>query len=246
MSTPTWHPGRFVWREMMTPDLDKTTAFYTELFGWTTRDVDMGPMGVYRLFSAGETQIAGSVQMPNGPYGWMQYVSVPDVDATAASFAANGGAVVRPADDIPNIGRFAICTDPQGAGICLFKDLSGDKPPGRPNVGEFCWESLATTDKAGAAAFYSKVLGWETKEFKGGLVASIGENMVADIDDAPPGVRPAWLSHVAVADLAESRSRAEQHGAHILMAEIVIPNMGKMAVFADPMGAPLSIFQPQM
>lgn len=34
-----YSPGTFCWVELATPDADGATAFYTELFGWGTRDI---------------------------------------------------------------------------------------------------------------------------------------------------------------------------------------------------------------
>ena len=42
--------GLLSWNELHTPDLEGATSFYTELFGWTTSDMDMGGM-TYRVIS---------------------------------------------------------------------------------------------------------------------------------------------------------------------------------------------------
>ena len=250
MSTPTWRPGTVVWRELMTADLAKSTAFYTALFGWTTNDVDMGPAGIYRMLVANGVAVAGAFAMKGVPPMWTQYVSVDDVDKTAAAITAAGGKVVRAPADIPNVGRFAMCVDPQGAAFCPFKSIEGDMPPtATPGLGTFCWDSLATTDQAAAIAFYTKIFPWKTTSFHGNITVGTGpegKTGVADIGAAPPGAPAMWMSHVLVKDLAESRDRAVALGGKVLMAEIAIPQTGKFAVIADSEGAVLSIFQPQM
>ena len=35
MSEPMWTPGRVVWRELMTKDVEASKAFYGAMFGWT-------------------------------------------------------------------------------------------------------------------------------------------------------------------------------------------------------------------
>lgn len=246
----TYRPGAIVWRETMTTDLDRTTAFYRELFDWKTKDVDMGPMGIYRLFHLDEKNVAGSMQigpdMKGMPSSWVQYISVEDVDAAAARVTANGGAVLFGPNDIPNVGRFVMITDPQGAAVALYKDKQGDMPPVSPPLAHtFCWESLNTTDKSAAAAFYAAVCGYKLGDFHGNTTFEIDEvnGGVADLGQTPPGVPPHWLSHVLVRDLEESRDRAQSLGAELMMGEITIPHTGKMSVIQDPVGAHLSLFQ---
>lgn len=247
----TYRPGAIVWRETMTTDLARTTAFYTELFGWKTKDADMGPMGIYRLFSAGEKQVAGSMQigpdMKGVPSCWVQYISVTDVDAAAERVTANGGKILMGPADIPNVGRFVMITDPQGAAVALYKDKAADMPlTGPPGLGTFCWESLNTTDKQAACAFYTAVAGYKIGDYHGSLTLLIDDTpmgAVADVGETPPGVPPHWLSHVVVANLAESRDRAQALGAELMMGEITIPETGKIAIIKDPVGAVLSLFE---
>lgn len=250
MSTPTYRPGTVVWRELATKDLAKSTVFYTELFGWKTKDADMGPMGIYRMFVADGKDLAGAWQAADMPDAWVQYVSVDDVDATAKMAAAAGGSVMKGPADIPHVGRFAAIVDPQGGAICAFKAVDGDRDPGAlPGLGTFCWESLATSDKTGAIAFYTTVFPWKTTDFHGNITVGAGPEGkigVGDIGDAPPGAPTMWMSHIVVKNLAESRDRAVALGGKVLMAEIAIPQTGKFAVISDSQGAVLSIFQPEM
>ena len=43
-TTPTneSHPGKFIWRDLMTDDIPAVKKFYSELFGWTYLDVADG------------------------------------------------------------------------------------------------------------------------------------------------------------------------------------------------------------
>ena len=147
------------------------------------------------------------------------------------------------------MGRATYLADPQGAAVALFRDLKGDMTgfdPSRAVVGEFCWETLNTSDPDGAVRFYTAVAGQHASEFQGGRMLATGprpEDGVADVEQAPPGVPPHWLSHVVIDDLAASRDRATRLGAQVLMAEIDVPTVGKMAVIRDPVGAFLSLFQ---
>ena len=56
------------------------------------------------------------------PPNWMVYFAVDDVDATVAKAQSLGANVLVPGMDIPEVGRFATLTDPQGAAFSIFKD----------------------------------------------------------------------------------------------------------------------------
>lgn len=250
MSENQYTFGRFVWRELLTDNVEGAKGFYGELLGWTFKGSDMGPMGTYWLCHAGEAQVAGIMQKPANlpaPPHWAGYVSVDDVDAALARAKEAGGQVPMPPMEVPDVGRMGVLLDPAGAVSWAFKSARGDLPIKRPAPGEFCWESLAATDIKAAVAFYQKVYPWKASEFQGMTVFGTGEgmeNQVADVNAAPPGVPSHWLSNVVVADLSESRGRVAKLGGKVLMEEIVVPNIGKIAVVQDPQGATLALFQP--
>ena len=108
---PFQTPGAFSWCELMTSDPAAATGFYKTLFGWTIEPMKMGMP--YNVLKVGESAIGGIMGMPPGapssmPPMWAAYVTVTDVDALV-------GKVMMPPADIPNVGRFAVFQDPQGA-----------------------------------------------------------------------------------------------------------------------------------
>jgi len=121
-------PGIFCWHEMMTPDKDASTEFYSGLFGWTTEDMDMGGF-TYRMFKNGDNPVAGMMEitpeMGECPPHWMSYVTVENVDASTARAQELGAKVVKEVTDI-GMGKFSIIIDPQGAGIALWEYGEGE------------------------------------------------------------------------------------------------------------------------
>ncbi len=121
-------PGMFCWHEMMTPDKEGSTAFYSGLFGWTHEDMDMGSF-TYRFFKNGERSVAGLMEitpeMGECPPHWMSYVTVEDIDASTAKAQELGARVAKDVTDI-GMGKFSILIDPQGAGIALWQFGEGD------------------------------------------------------------------------------------------------------------------------
>ena len=118
-------PGAVCWNELMTPNVDVASRFYRNTFDWTAEPMDMGPAGTYTIFKAGTTQVGGMMQRPpqlkEVPPHWLTYFAVTDCDASARKVGELGGQVLRAPDDIPNIGRFAVCRDGQGAAFALFQ-----------------------------------------------------------------------------------------------------------------------------
>jgi uncharacterized protein len=119
--------GIFVWDELGTTDVDGAQRFYEHVFGWTTQD--MGEeYGGYRIFHRGETQIGGLMQNPDAsiPAGWTPYVAADDPDATCEKAKGLGAEIVVEPMDVPNVGRFGILKDPQGA---VFGVIKGEPAP---------------------------------------------------------------------------------------------------------------------
>lgn len=253
MSDAKYTPGRVVWRELMTRDVDAAKGFYGELLGWKYEAVDMGPAGTYTIIRAGEKQVGGMMAIAEGmpfPPHWMSYVSVEDVDAAAKTWQAGGGKVGFGPADIPNVGRFATLMDPWGAAITAFKSGAGDPEPGRPALGELCWETLSTPDQEKAVALYGKTFGWTTTQGPAGTgtVFAVGDRMedtVADIQKAE-GMPPSWMTYVVVENADTARDRAAKLGAKVVVPLIDIPSVGRISFIADPTGGHIGLFQPQM
>lgn len=114
--------GSFCWNELMTRDGETAKKFYTALFGWDTR---LSPLhGSYNILVNKGSEIGGIMQMgeeiPNTPPHWMPYVAVENVDASCEKVKELGGKVCVPPTDIPNVGRFAVISDPTGATLSII------------------------------------------------------------------------------------------------------------------------------
>jgi len=264
--TPSKERGKFVWYELMTTDPAAAQAFYTDVVGWGTAPFEGAPIP-YTMWMKGETPVGGMVEFPaesgegSMPPHWMGHVGVPDVDATAARVKELGGRVLMGPEDVPNVGRYVVFADPQGAVIAAFKGLqemsSGDA---EPEPGDVSWHELATTDHEAAFAFYSDLFGWEKQQAmdmgEGGLyqMYGLGDRMIggmynksaglpdADKNKAEPGP-PAWLYYISVADLDESVSKVKSKGGTIVVEPMEVPGGSRIAVGIDLQGAALGLHQ---
>jgi uncharacterized protein len=115
--------GAISWSELLTSDVDAATSFYGQLFGWTYADAPMDDK-TYTLVQVNGEEVAGIMHTPPDagqmPPAWGMYVTVDDVDAAAQKAVALGGKVYLPPQDIPEVGRFCVIGDPQGASISLI------------------------------------------------------------------------------------------------------------------------------
>ena len=112
--------GRFSWCELATTDVAEAKVFYEKLLGWTLEDLQTEGGASYTVIKVDEEPVGGICPLPETlPSGtspnWGAYVSVDDVDATAAAVPRLGGTVLLPPTDIPEYGRFCVFQDPQGA-----------------------------------------------------------------------------------------------------------------------------------
>jgi uncharacterized protein len=117
-------PGAMCWHELATRDVRQSAAFYGELFGWVPRTIDesASPHGTWQR--AGR-DLGGLIEMTNEwgdlPPHWMVYFAVEDADASAARASALGGKVCVLPADVPEVGRFAVIDDPQGATFSILQ-----------------------------------------------------------------------------------------------------------------------------
>jgi len=110
-------PGSACWGELATRDTASAKAFYTGLFGWTTKESDFM---AYTEWLNGGQPIGGMMPMEGAqfegvPPHWLTYFAVDDCDATAAQAQSMDGKLLVPPTDIPKTGRFSVIQDPQGA-----------------------------------------------------------------------------------------------------------------------------------
>ncbi len=115
--------GAFSWCELITPDVAGAKKFYAKIFGWSLEDCPMEGM-TYTMIKAGDREVGGMMATPEEAKGmppvWGTYVTVDDVDKTAIDVVALGGKVFIEPRDIPDVGRFCVIQDPQGAYISVI------------------------------------------------------------------------------------------------------------------------------
>jgi predicted enzyme related to lactoylglutathione lyase len=121
-------PGTIGWHELYTTDLDGGFDFYSKMFGWTKlNDMDMGPMGAYRIFDQGDQKEMGDggmmIKAPYIPVScWTFYFCVDSIGGAIRRVEAGGGKVTNGPMQVPGGSWIINGQDPQGA---MFSLVSG-------------------------------------------------------------------------------------------------------------------------
>ncbi len=109
--------------EIPATDVATTSKFYGDVFGWNLRT---DPPLNYTMFAAeggpggGFVSAGDSGMVQYKPDSLLVYIGTSDIDASLASVEQHGGKTVLPKTEIPQVGWFAIFTDPTGNHVALF------------------------------------------------------------------------------------------------------------------------------
>ena len=246
MSTQTTtRVGTFVWHENVSADPEAALSFYSELFGWEVEVFKPGEMDYAMIKSAGQTH-GGFPPAPEGvPNHWLGHVCVEKVDETVEKAKAAGGTVVHGPMGIPEVGRFAVIADPQGAVVSAYEP-AGEGPA---SAGVFVWDELGTQDVEAAERFYGDVFGWTSvdmgAEYGGYRIFQLGETRAAGMMKLPDPAAPSgWAPYVAVEDADATVAKAKELGGSALLEPMDVPNVGRIAYLRDPQGAVFGILKP--
>ena len=137
----------------------------------------------------------------------------------------------------------------QEAPVRTQQNRSGPNP-----AGDFIWYELMTPDAEGSKTFYDAVVGWNIGE---GVAEYNGYRMIGTADGGftggvlpitdemqQHGARPTWLGYLNVRDVDAKVAEIESAGGKTLMGATDIPNVGRIAMVADPQGAPFYVMKP--
>jgi predicted enzyme related to lactoylglutathione lyase len=258
-------PGSFIWYELMSPDVDGSKTFYDAVVGWSIETSSTFPNG-YRMIGREDGKFAGGV-MPltdeMRAHGarpvWLGYIGVAGVDAIAKEIEEDGGSVLMPPFDIPNVGRVAMVTGPEGAPFYLMDPIP---PEGDPNASSDVfsvdqpqhvrWNELWSSDPRKSVDFYTSRFGWVQNgdmdmgemgkyqffELDGTMIGAVMRTM----PDLPQSM---WNFYIGVDDIDRAAEAVKAGGGRVDNGPMEIPG-GDYAVNAvDPQGALFGLVGPR-
>jgi len=117
-------PGAVTWNELLTTDADAAGQFYSKVLGVEVEKMPMPGME-YTVIKVDGNMVGGIMnktpEMGPVPSHWGVYFAVDDTDAMVKKAESLGAKVMVPPQDIPEVGRFAVLQDPQGAVFSIIK-----------------------------------------------------------------------------------------------------------------------------
>ena len=236
-------PGKFIWHDLVTPDVLSAGKFYEQLFGW---QIDYQEQ--YAVVRNGNKLIAGILQVEPADGRerdavWIPSVSVADIDAAAELVIANGGMILKGPADMEKRGRAVLISDPQRSELVLLNAKGGDPADSKAAIGDWLWDEIWTDDPEITEAFYATVVGYD--EIASGDAYDVfmyqgkwraGMRHLKDKRD-----HMLWVPVVRVADPGATARRVEELGGVVWVTPDEAPIKGNTALIGDPTGALLLI-----
>jgi uncharacterized protein len=251
-STPTGesHPGKFVWRDLMTDDISSVKKFYSELFGWTYIDVGESDNDYSVILHEGKP-IAGifklrDVKADQKYSQWISYLSVADMNQAINYVKASGGSIYRESFELPNRGSVSFVFDSQNAILSFVKSSSGDPIDADPIYNEWFWTELWTNNVENSVNFCTGLFGYNHKIFN---TRAENQYHVLEKENRPragiikipfDNVKPHWMPYIAVKDPSEIVKKVEQLGGTVYLSTEGIAG-NNAAIIADPSGAVFTV-----
>jgi uncharacterized protein len=247
--------GAPCWTDLWTSDVDRSRAFYSELFGWEALEASP-EFGGYFMFARNGMPTAGGMgDMGDLPANntWKVYLHTDDIERTLKDAAGQGATIAFPASAVADLGTQSVFDDPTGANLGTWQPGTF---PGFLVLGEHgapSWFELHTNDFAKSLAFYQSVFRWETTtisdtdEFRYALMRNPeGEGELAGVMDNSsfPGSPPSsWSVYWHVDDVAATVGAAKKLGGSVV-DDVADTPYGTMATVKDPMGAAFKLRTP--
>ncbi|MBI3957278.1 MAG: VOC family protein [Chloroflexi bacterium] len=117
----------------------------------------------------------------------------------------------------------------------------------------FCWADVSTTDTAAGKAFYTALFGWDAEDLPMGdgmfytMFRKDGQYTAALSPMQPEmqaqGVPAHWQCYISVDDVDAAAAKVTELGGTVMMSPFEVFDSGRMAVIADPTGAPVMLWQ---
>jgi hypothetical protein len=123
--------NRVIHFEIAATDLQKTTDFYKNVFGWNIQK--WGNEDYYLAFTGDKNEpgIDGAFFKPKGEMpgnGFVNTIQIEDIDISIKSIEQNSGKIVVEKMTVPSIGYLAYCKDTEGN---LFGIMQEDASAGK-------------------------------------------------------------------------------------------------------------------
>lgn len=253
--TTPYPTGTPCWVDLMAKDQQAALDFYRDLFGWSgvPGPAEFGGYAVCELNGRATAGIGPAMApegVPDSPTVWTSYLASTDAQATQDAIAAAGGTLIVPVVDVGDLGRMLVAADPQGAVFGVWQPGTFFGAQVVNEAGALTWNELHTSDVMAATAFYGEVFGIEIEPVDGAdpyWELKVGGRAVGGVtllSNDPPNTPAHWLAYFAVDDVDATVDALVKRSGTVLAPPFDMV-AGRMAVVADPQGAPFAMIKPQ-
>jgi uncharacterized protein len=244
-------PGTPCWAELVSPNPERSRAFYHSLLGCGFR---IGPrqrpddtVGLLRDLPVFGITSAASPAPDHAE--WTLYFATENLEASLSAAVELGATVLGETALLDDAGHSTLCVDPTGARFGLWQPLAhpGAGVAGEP--GSLIWYELYTRDGTRARDFYSRLLGVTSSDPPGSeyVILHTDDKPVFAIvqvdEDWPESMRPHFMLYVAVERATDAVSRVTGGGGRVHLAPFETP-FGQVAIVEDPEGGLFSVVEP--
>ncbi|POY39026.1 hypothetical protein C3K47_00565 [Solitalea longa] len=245
--TNVYTPGRFVWHDLVTPDVEQSKKFYGEVFGWSFESIGSGEK-LYTIIKKDNENIGGIFPIPTNSKvkagEWVASLSVSNINDAVNQTVLSGGKVLRGIQELNGRGKTALVSDPQGGILAYIKADGGDPVQKSPGFNEWLGMELWTNNMEASKEFYRFLVGYETEDRKDDKVSFTaftknGKIYAALLKNPTPEVRTHWMPYIRVENVITMVEKAKAAGATVLLAPSAAVRNSTVAIILDPTRAPL-------
>ncbi len=117
--------GTITWTDLTVENAEEMGTFYRQVVGWKTEPVEMKGYRDFAMATPRSGRAIAGVCHARGanaglPPQWLIYITVDDVDASAARCVKLGGTLIAVPRNMGTDGRYCVIQDPAGAVAALF------------------------------------------------------------------------------------------------------------------------------
>jgi predicted enzyme related to lactoylglutathione lyase len=247
-------PGKVIWHDLLTTDIEASRRFYGGLFGWEFEEIPLslgfGKSSNYYVIRNQGRMIGGMLDTQDTRRAannsqWITSIAVADIDASVTAAKNAGGTILTPVTDLSARGRIAVLRDSRGAVFAMLETSNGDPRDGQANDGDFLWSEVWTDDVAATANFYSALGPYKamSRATDDGEYRGLATNNVPRFGllQAPlEGLKPTWANYIKVADMT-LLDKVEALGGKVLITPQPRSLGGEAALIIGPSGAGIAL-----